>query len=213
MHFFPLTATTSITPFRIMFSQLLSPQPHPQPNPHFLLSILLVLTRFTAVTPQQAAMGESSYNIYGQFLPYQSSVDASTLRKNCFDGFRQRRCHVRESYRETAGSGWMQYDTAGLNLIDAESSEGKYFCLTCCSNTRLSSEILEQWDLSCETSPVDYQRVNIGKCKEFRILRNRDLYDQEVLHCRVYRETETWEPPAEIYDDGYYRHRSTNNKI
>ena len=164
-----------------------------------LLLVLLPLLMKQS-SSQVGLMGESSSNIYGQFLPYQSTVDFSTLRKNCFDGFRQRRCHVRESYRQNAGEGWMFTESAGLNEIEAENSENKYFCLTCCSNTRTSSAIKEMWDLSCQTSDVDYIRMNIGRCKEFRVLRNRDLYDQEVLHCRAYRETEVWEPPKEVYE-------------
>jgi len=53
--------------------------------------------------------------------------------------------------------------------------------------------------------------MNIGRCKEFRILRNRDLYDQSVLHCRAYRETETWDPPKEVYETEYYNHGKVTN--
>lgn len=115
----------------------------------FFLPLLLLLP--DPIAPQ-GQVGESSYNIYGQFLPYQSTVDATTLRKNCFDGFRQRRCKVRESYREQVGTGFMQYETAGLNSLDDENADNKYFCLTCCSNSRPSLDILEVVSYLCNLS-------------------------------------------------------------
>ena len=67
---------------------------------------------------------------------------------------------------------------------------------SCRSNSRLENDIHEMWDLQCALGS-DQKYIKISDetyCKEFRFLRNAYQNDKEILHCRLERIGDVWNP-------------------